>query len=189
MDKEEYIEFSTEELNAIRAGIVEEVFEIKQYAIQKPPIDKMFNRKLKRLSDLMDIQRDLFPEEVIEKGNSITLLPYDKTLLETLFTTYYLNKNKLKQHMFASNSLSEVYVQMEEMCANEKNFGRIFNFLEEDESVLVSKEPDPMRIHELIKESALNHIFTLEEVKKNTNIIPMELLNEMKRLHLLFKKY
>jgi hypothetical protein len=189
MDKEEFIEFSTEELQTIREGIVEEAFEIKQYAIQKPPIVKMFNRKLKRLSDLIDIQQDLFPEDVVEKGDSISLLPYNQELLEDLFTTYFSNKSKLKQRMFASQSLSEVYAIMEEMCANEKEFGSVFNFLEEDESIIVSKEPDPMRIHELIKEIAESQTITIDKIKNSTNILPIELLNEMKRLFLLFKKY
>lgn len=189
MNKDEYIEFSAEELQAIREGIVEEVFEIKQHAIQKPPIAKMFSRKLKRLNDLMDIQQDLFPEDVIKKQESISLIPYNQDLLEDLFITYFSNKNKLKQRMFISQSLSEVAELMDQMCENEKTFGNIFTFLEEDESVLVSKEPDPMRIHELLKELSENQRITLDEVKKNTNILPMELLNEMKRLFLLFKKY
>src|SRR5690554_2362301 len=102
--EEEYIEFSAEELEAIQAGITEEFFEIKQYFIQKPPIQKMFTRKLNRLQELIDIQQDLFPDEVVLASDEVELIPYTTTNLNELFDSYYANKNRLKQKMFASLS-------------------------------------------------------------------------------------
>jgi len=109
--------------------------------------------------------------------------------LADLFNAYYINKNTLKQRLFATFSIEELSLLLKEMCENEKTFANLFDFLEIDEQLIVSKEPDPMDIHEAIKEASDKKIHTLADVKNNTNKLPFTLLKEMKRLLLLSKKY
>ncbi len=190
MSNEEYIEFSQNDLDAMRAGIAEELFEIKQFAVQRTPVLKLYQRKMERLEVLIEIQNDLFPEDVVlPLTEEITLLPYNQATVLELFTAYFSNKNKVKQRMFGSQSVVEVLKLLHQMCVVEKEFGRIFDFLEVDETVLVSKEPDAMLVFDLLKETTEKGIKTLEDYKINVNNLPNALLNEMKRLSLLAKKF
>lgn len=189
MNEDEFIEFTAEELEAIREGITEEVFEIRQFAIQKVPVLKMFQKRIERLEELLEMQRDLFPGEVVPCSVLPVLVPYDHLSLADLFNAYYINKNTLKQRLFATFSIEELSLLLKEMCENEKTFANLFDFLEIDEQLIVSKEPDPMDIHEAIKEASDKKIHTLADVKNNTNKLPFTLLKEMKRLLLLSKKY
>lgn len=188
-DDDEYIEFSSLELEAIRTGIEEELFDTKKYVLQKAPIKTLFTRKISRLNDLISIQEDLFPQDIQKDIPEIVLEAYTSTQLDKLFTAYFANKNKLKHVFLATKSLHQAIYLMEKMCVNEKEIGCLFSFLAVEESSIVSKEPDPMEIHDAIQETIGKNILTLLDVKNNVNDLPITLLNEMKRLFLLSKKY
>lgn len=188
-EEEEYIEFSSHDLEAIQAGIKEELFEIKQYVLQKAPIMLLFNRKIMRLRDLIAIQSDLFPDELNENYSRTELTPYESDEVNALFSIYFANKNKLKHAFISTSYLHEAIGLMEQMCANEKLFGELFHFLEVPDDGVVSKEPDPMDVHEAIQELMKMQLKTIDDVKNHTKDIPTTLLSEMKRLSLLAKKY
>jgi hypothetical protein len=189
MSDDEYIEFSAYELEAIRAGIKEELFEVKKYILQKAPIMGLFKRKIQRLQSLIEVQTDLFPDDVNNHVDSLTVNLFNQTEINTLFAIYFANKNKLKHALSLTESLSESIDLITKLCENEKNLGQLFSFLEVNEEMIVSKEPDPMDIHAWIQQITQQQIRTLEDVKNRTNELPIDLLNEMKRLFLLAKKY
>jgi len=187
--EDDYIEFTREELEDIREGITEETFELKQFAILRVPVIALFERRIKRLRELAEYQKDLFPDEYREDFEFPEMIPFIGTYLEGLFNSYYENKNALKKQLFASTFPYEIACLMEKMCANEKAFGKVFDFVELDDKILISKEPDPMVIYTMLEQMKLKQLIKLEDVKNRLNDVPESLHHEFKRLHLLATKY
>lgn len=187
--EEEFYEFTLEELQAIRAGIKEEVFEIKQFIISKAPIYKLYSSRIARISELAQIQKDLFPNDVIQPTVSPEIKSFEGNELRSIFNTYFSNKNVLKQKFFAAKSLDEMADLMEKMCQNEKTFADLFVIPSMEEGKIVSKELDPMDILNSIGEAEEKGICTIEDVKNAVNELPYILNGEIKRLLLLSRKF
>lgn len=188
-EEEEYYEYTVEELQEIRAGIKEEIFEIKQFIIGKAPIYKLFKSRIHRVDELAQIQKVLFPEEVIEMPTLPETKVFEGTHLKTIFNTYFVNKNVLKQRFFASKSLDELSALMEKMCENEKTFADLFDLPNREEGKIVSKELDPMEILHSIDEAEKIGIQTIEDIRNEVNELPYMLNGEIKRLLLLSRRF
>lgn len=189
MSEEEYYEFSQEELSSVREGITDEIFEIKNFCIQKVPVLKLFEKRIERVEELAQIQKDLFPEEVISPLEGIDLMPFATNNLRQLFNTYFSNKHKLKQRLFGSQSLTEIAQMMRLMCENEKQFAHTFNDVGLEQGQIVSKELNPMDIIASVDEAEKNDIYTLDDVKNKLSKLPFILNGEIKRLLLLNNKF
>lgn len=187
MSDEEYLEFTTEELDAIREGIAEELFEIKKFALTKTPILKMYQKRIERLEELSEMQQDLFPDEVVE-ARELPGIQLRNENVKSLFQSYFAAKNELKHRISNTNSLNEMRKLLMSSCSLERLMGKYFSEIDGGE-VVVSKEPDPMEINQAVNYLDELNLRLLEDVKNNLNKVPNNLLNEFKRLSLLFNKY
>lgn len=167
----------------------EKIFEFKQYFLSKTPIFKLFESKLSKLEKI---------------GNAYSLLTnsnaeFNETKLEfngsqTEILANYLHfqeeKNRMKTKISNSEKAFEIVSWVKNLLELEKmNAEHWFSEIEIDANILVSKEPNPMEILEGIKIYQQNDGFNFDQLKKLENNPPEILIQEMKRLSLLFKKY
>ncbi len=165
------------------------LFEHKSFFLSKAPIQKMFDSRLKKMCILktaldvlkLDFKYDFEQKEItFENGDSI---------LQT-FQNYNAIKQKLKISILNSENPLEIKYLVCQLIKLEKDYAKNW-FLENcwDETILVSKELDPMEILKAIKEYEISAAKTFIDLKNNRNNPPELLISEMKRLSLLFKKY
>lgn len=167
----------------------EKIFEFKQYFLSKTPIFKLFESKLSKLKKIGNAY-SLLTNINIEFTE--TKLEFNGSQIEILanYLHFQEEKNRLKTKMSNSENAFELVSWVKNLLELEKmNAQNWFSEIEIDANILVSKEPNPMEILEGIKIYQQNSGFNFDQLKKLENNPPEILIQEMKRLSLLFKKY
>jgi hypothetical protein len=167
----------------------EKIFEFKQYFLSKTPIFKLFESKLSKLEKI-GIAYNLLTNINVEFTE--TKLEFNGSQLEILANYLYFQeeKNRIKTKISNSENALELVSWVKNLLELEKtNAQHWFSEIEIDANILVSKEPNPMEILEGIKIYQQNSGFNFDQLKKLENNPPEILIQEMKRLSLLFKKY
>ena len=167
----------------------EKIFEFKQYFLSKTPIFKLFESKLSKLEKI-GIAYNLLTNSNVEFNE--TKLEFNGSQAEILanYLHFQEEKNRLKTKISNSENAIELVSWVKNLLELEKmNAQQWFSEIEIDANILVSKEPNPMEILEGIKIYQQNGGFNFDQLKKLENNPPEILIQEMKRLSLLFKKY
>ncbi len=167
----------------------EKIFEFKQYFLSKTPIFKLFESKLSKLKKIGNAY-SLLTNINIEFTE--TKLEFNGSQIEILanYLHFQEEKNRMKTKISNSENAFELVSWVKNLLELEKiNAQHWFSEIEIDANILVSKEPNPMEILEGIKIYQQNGGFNLDQLKKLENNPPEILIQEMKRLSLLFKKY
>ncbi len=113
----------------------------------------------------------------------------EESILE-IFKDFQKAKNELKRLISNAGSAEELVGLAEALVALEKENASHWEVaLESEEDIIVSKEPDPMYLLEAIQAYRAKGGETFGQLKKLENNPPELLLQEMKRLSLLFKKF
>lgn len=165
------------------------VFEFKQFFSSKVPLDKLFASRLQKLTNIHDAYLFLGGSEAEKKG-VLSVTDTFRGPIEAVFNDYQLEKSHLKRSLLQAVSALNVVLFAEALLELEKNYASCWYHAPlVDETVLVSKEPDPMDVLTSIKMYALNGGTLFAQLRNQENNPPELLLHEMKRLSLLFKKY
>lgn len=167
----------------------EKIFEFKQYFLSKTPIFKLFESKLSKLEKIGNAY-SLLTNTNVEFTE--TKLEFNGSQAEILanYLRFQEEKNRMKTKISHSENAFELVSWVKNLLELEKmNAEHWFSEIEIDANILVSKEPNPMEILERIKIYQQNGGFNFNQLKKLENNPPEILIQEMKRLSLLFKKY
>ncbi len=167
----------------------EKIFEFKQYFLSKTPIFKLFESKLSKLEKIGNAYSLLtnINVEITE-----TKLEFNDSQTEILanYLHFQEEKNRMKTKISNSENAFELVSWVRKLLELEKmNAQHWYSEIEIDANILVSKEPNPMEILEGIKIFNQNGGTNFDQLKKLENNPPEILIQEMKRLSLLFKKY
>ena len=171
----------------------EKLFEYKKFFLSKVPVDKLFRGRISQLVQLQAAYTAAMASD--EKKIAFTLsefslLPEQYDLLSVFFSAYQKVKNELKQKISRSSQANELIVLAEALVSLEKEYAKAwYSEIVTDESVIVSKEPDPMYLLESIRRFEESGGKTIDDLKKSGAEAPGLLFNEMKRLSLLYKKF
>jgi hypothetical protein len=167
----------------------EKIFEFKQYFLSKTPIFKLFESKLSKLEKIGNAY-SLLTNSKVEFTE--TKLEFNSSQAEILanYLHFQEGKNRIKTKISNSENAFELVSWVKNLLELEKmNAEHWFSEIEIDANILVSKEPNPMEILEGIKIFNQNGGTNFNQLKKLENNPPEILIQEMKRLSLLFKKY
>jgi hypothetical protein len=165
-------------------------FEQKQFLLTRPPIEKVFKSRVKKLQKQYDAYLALggpelnakhdFQEETVEFNSSV-LVSY------RLFHDYRnVFKSKVLQAQHP-NSLAKI---IEAWTAMEGKYHKLWSnevSKSNETQVALSKEPDPMEVLKAIKEVGGEEL-AFSDLHSRYALLPEVLQNEVKRLTLLSEK-
>jgi len=167
----------------------EKIFEFKQYFLTKTPIFKLFESKISKLEKVGNAYNILTN---IKVEFNETRLEFKSSQTEILanYLDFQEEKNRIKTKISNSKNAFELVSRVKNLLELEKiNAQDWCSEVKIDANILVSKEPNPMEILEGIKIYSQNGGQNFDQLKKLENNPPEILIQEMKRLSLLFKKY
>jgi len=167
----------------------EKIFEFKQYFLTKTPIFKLFESKISKLEKVGNAYNILTN---IKVEFNETRLEFKSSQTEILanYLDFQEEKNRIKTKISNSKNAFELVSRVKNLLELEKiNAQDWCSEVKIDANILVSKEPNPMEILEGIKIYNQNGGQNFDQLKKLENNPPEILIQEMKRLSLLFKKY
>ena len=182
--------FKTSDQSEIEEIYEQEIFELKKFFLSRAPIAKLFKGRITKLNKL----QEAFETVEIKQTPTVFDISFPESSINLLesYTSFQASKNKIR--LFISNELNGLNLLMlvQKLIEIEKQHAKEWSLsdkIELDETVVVSKEPNPIDILNAINEYQQKGNENLEELKRNENNPPNVLIQEMKRLSLLFKKY
>lgn len=165
-----------------------QLFEYKQFFLSKAPIAKLFESRLRKLQKLADAYATLTSAPATGETHHFQV-PESADILGT-FQSFQKAKNELKRLISNTASAAALGTLAEALVSLEKeNASRWSTALDDEADIIVSKEPDPMYLLEAIQAYRQQGGETFAQLKNLENNPPQVLIQEMKRLSLLFKKF
>jgi hypothetical protein len=165
------------------------LFECKNYFIHKIPIEKLFSRKIAHLKEV-EKAFEFLTNRVHYKTISLNFQTINEAEIYAQFTAFHRTKNTYKTYIFHANNITDILQVAPLLVQLEKENARVWaTDIEKEETILVSKDTDPMRLLDAINHYQILGGKTFEQLKKLQNKPPEVLIHEMKRLSLLFKHY
>jgi len=173
----------------------ERLFEYKQFFLTKPPIKKLFDGKLKKLTKMDKAYRLLTNQ--IEKNDTPKILPEIITLnkiefsniISKAFYKWENAKSMIKQQIISSVDAQELKTNAQIYTEIAEKYYKCWYCSENIDVDIdnISKDLDPMLILQQIKLfEAENGYYFSDIIRMKTNTV---LLKEMKRLSLLIETY
>lgn len=191
MNRTEALQFvGIEDLEDLEDAFDDLFFEHKKYFLTKVPIRKLLEARYKKLLDLETavtlLEMPIDNSEVFANATFQT----DSSILET-FRSFQEVKNQLKAQIANAKSIQSLISSVDNLLENELIYAEMWyhESLEITPDVLVSKEVDAMELLSGIQQYKLQNGTTFEQLKNLENNPPEILIQELKRLSLLFKKY
>lgn len=165
-------------------------FEFRRFFLTRVPLEKMFRfrlDKLKQISCALTVLDRDFRALYFSQETDFAL---DYEDIYEVFQAYQRQNKQIKTRLMQSLHPDEIAFLAENLVQLEKVYASRW-FSEEmcDETILVSKEPDPMEVLAAIKSFRGQGGTGFRDLLKMQNTAPAALINEMKRLSLLFWKY
>lgn len=166
-----------------------QLFDHKQFFLSKTVLPTLFLKRLEKISMLdtafVSLGGVFLQNQPIFQPQFVS----SNLILET-FQAYQTERNKLRLAITQSQSgenLKQLVLYLLELEADYLQNWE--NTVENDPSIILSKENDAMELLKAIRTYALRGGLRFEDLKNNANNPPEILVNEMKRLSLLLKKY
>lgn len=168
----------------------EQLFTYKQFFLSKTPIHKVFLAKLDKLAK----EDEAYHVLTTEKWRSYSLLENDfpefSNEVLVSFNQFESQKTRFKMRLMQAVSGEDIYYAVTDYLRIVKAYRNKWCLIDIKESIFegtVSKDPDPMDLLHAIREFNNKGGVEFQDVLKiEENSF---LLNEMKRLSLLIKKY
>lgn len=166
----------------------EQLFEYKQFLLSKAPISKLYESRQKKLAKLGEAYELLMDRHTSElPGMNIPEIA--SPVIAEAYLAFQKAKNELKRQISNASSAWQLLQLSEALVALEKSNASLWAAETADDDVIVSREPDPMYLLEAIKTYRTSGGETFVQLKNLENNPPALLVQEMKRLSLLFKKF
>jgi hypothetical protein len=188
VELKKFFNLDTDDSDEIDDFVDSELFAMRNYFNSKVPVQKIFHPKIEKIIKLDDLY--LLQNPLPEKELQFLLKPFDSDNLEEVYNAYNQQLNVLKQNLFNSNRPKNIAFVAGLMVKIELQYAEKWFLTNSwDEETKISQIPNPMEILHAIAEASKKGIISFEDLKNNQNKTPQILLNEMKRLSLLFEKY
>lgn len=169
---------------------VKKLFEFKTFFITKPPIKKIFLSKLNKLEKMVEAYYFLLKIEPLQL-DEIQIEKIDFFYnWHTDFNLLQQQRSFFKQQIFKFNNVNTIRKLIESWMNLEVIYQTIYGSVIEKtvtDKITASVEHDPMELLEILKIENENTPLSLSFLKNNTEDLPKLLVNELKRLNLLFK--
>lgn len=190
MTKEEALKYlEIEDPDDLDDAYEEQLFGFKQFLLSKAPIAKLYEGRIRKLQKL-EQSYNLLTGTAAPQPGSIDLPEIGSPDILEAYLAFQKARNELRRDIANAVSAPQLIVLAQALAALEKHHASHWNDMSEtDEEVIVSKEPDPMYLLEAIKAYRSTGGETFEQLKNRENNPPELLIQEMKRLSLLFKKF
>lgn len=167
----------------------EQLFEHRKFFLSKAPVSTLFEGRIARMTKLQEAFEVLGGTVDHQENPMQEAIVPATSILET-YLAFQKSKNSLKMQLSNAQSVPELAHAARALVKLEHdNAGAWHAEFPEEETVIVSREPDPMYLLESIKQYAEQGGKTFAQLKNQENNPPALLVQEMKRLSLLFKKY
>lgn len=161
------------------------LFDIRQFVVSKPVLLKTFQSRQVRIAKLREAFQTLGGEEpAFPPVSSVDFQPSAE--VSEQFRRYHAAKNELKRQLSHAANSEQMEQLIQAFIELERAFVAPFSDYSDwtAREVLISKEPDSMLVLSFLREQAEKGLKTLEDLYKNRNNLPAELVLELKRLSL-----
>lgn len=163
------------------------LFVQKQFFLSKVPLERIYQPKIRLLKQL-DVVQNALGLNGAEELQHFAFVPQQS--IAATYREYQETRNFIKQKLLNSAQALSVIHYAEQLLRIQKEYAALWNKPEADLSaVLVSQEPDPMLLLAAIRDYEQSGGTSFLQLSKGENNVPEVLLNEQKRLSLLFQKY
>jgi hypothetical protein len=166
----------------------DEIFKLKKQILSLLPVDKLYHTKLSKWAKLEQAYL-LLGGEIREVNCNVQINITFSDQISRSYSLYQENHNILKLKLLNTLSLSNAVIILRELILLEKGFAFLWVSIQVDESVILSKIPDPMEILNGIKEFEFAGGKTFDDLKVMSKEVPEILKREQKRLTLYYTKY
>lgn len=167
------------------------LFERKKFFLQKIPIQKLFEPKLKIIHQLIEAY-ELVSEEKLEHVTPLKTIEFqfDHSSLLISFNKYHLYRNQLKQGLINASHFDAIEQIATELIKLESAYAALW-YQDElgTQHTIVGTFPDEILLLSALKNYLEMGGKSFEDLKKMKNNPPEILIQEMKRLSLLYKNY
>lgn len=176
--------FSFESEDEMQDGFDQEIFEIKQFLLQKPVLFLTSKSRVKRLNEL-----SLIANYFGLNNENIHSIPF--TLSSDLFSltdlNAYLNwKAQWKTAVSSAISPNEIIARITESFATDLIVGNhLAKYQWMGDIPVIGQEPDPMLVRSFIQEATKNNWLTVKDWNKNQKLLDSAYILLLKRLSLL----
>jgi hypothetical protein len=167
-----------------------QLFTHKQFFLTKTPIPTVYSGRFSKLK-CMDESFEILGG-VLKSGAAFEIdFSFETEEIKTIVSTYQRGRNEFK----LAYSRAKTGKALIEIAQQQLRFEGMYlsywksESTEENTSLLLSKEIDPMVLLHAIQEAADNGVLTFSELQKNAKKVPEILVNEKNRLSLLYKKF
>jgi len=167
------------------------LFERKKFFLQKVPIHKLFEPKLKAIQQLIEAY-ELLSGEKLENTTQLKTIDFqfDSSNLLISFHHYHLYRNQLKQGLINACYFDEIEQIATELIKLESTYASLWFHDELDtQHTIVGTFPDEIQLLSALKNYLEMGGKSFDDLKKMKNNPPEILIQEMKRLSLLYKNY
>lgn len=166
----------------------EEIFVIKQQLLKALPVYKLYQSKLKKWEKLEEAYLVL-GGEFNENPLLEMEIPIFSEDVRAAFSLYNETRNNLKLKLLSVFTLKNADCILHGLISLEIIFASLWLLHDIDETVVLSKIPDPMEIWSGIKSFESIGGKTFDDLKEMSNVVPETLKREQKRLTLYYTKY
>lgn len=167
------------------------LFERKKFFLQKTPIHKLFEPKLRSIQQIIKAYELLSEEKLDNVPQLITSdFQFDSSNLLMSFNTYHQYRNQLKQKLINASHFNDIEQVTTELMKLESTYASFWYHDELDtQQTIVGAFPDEIELLSSLKKYLELGGKSFEDLKKMKNNPPEILIQEMKRLSLLYKNY
>lgn len=167
------------------------LFEQKKYFLQKIPIQKLFEPKLKAIQQLFEAFELLIEKKLEYVNQSKTIVfQFDYLNLLISFNQYHIYRNQLKQSIINTSIFEEIKESVINLIKLESAYATLWHQEEIDtKNTILGTLPDEIQLLIAIKNYHDMGGKSFDDLKKMKNNPPEILIQEMKRLSLLYKNY
>jgi len=165
------------------------LFEAKRFFSGKPIIREVFKRRLEKLQKQQQAFSLLIGDKHIDQSYvSKEWIPNGDML--GVFNSFSALRSEINRAIFQATSIREIVCCVEDLMDQYDRYLAYWNLPEftSEIPVILGKEPDPMELIWAIKELQAFGIFTIEDLKKNSEHCPALLCSEIIRLSVLYKR-
>lgn len=167
-----------------------QLFSHRQFFLTKTPIPTVFSGRFSKLK-LMDESFEILGGVLKSEAALEIDFSFESEEIRAVVSTYQLGRNQFKLAYSQAKSGKALI----EIAQQQLRFEGLYlskwksELTEENASLLLSKEMDPMELLHAIQEAASSGVMTFSELQKNAKKVPEILVNEKNRLSLLYKKF
>jgi hypothetical protein len=179
------------DLEEIEEQFEQLLFERKKFFLQKLPIQKLFEPKLKAITQVIEAY-ELISGEKLENTTQLKTFEFqfDASSLLISFNHYHLYRNQLKQGLINASGFNDIEQIATELIKLESAYAALW-YQEElnTQQIIVGTFPDEIQLLNALKNYLKMGGKSFDDLKKMKNNPPEILIQEMKRLSLLYKNY